>query len=159
MVLSPLARQVAALGLALSAVALSLAYPLRTYVAQQAAEAQAVVEQQELQERIDDLTAQVDALQDPAYVRIEAKRRLQYVQPSDTVYVVKLPESALTADDIVDELPATDTSSGVDDPATAPDANAGSEEDADTGVPAAIEEDPAPWYQQLWRTLSAGEGS
>jgi cell division protein FtsB len=90
---SPLTRQIVALGLALSVVALSLAYPIRTYLQQQAAEQAAVAEQHQLQGQIDDLKAQVVALKDPAYIRAEAKRRLQYVTPGDTVYVVKVPEA------------------------------------------------------------------
>lgn len=88
---SPLARQIVALGLALAVVALSLAYPLRGYLQQQAAEQQAVSDQHELEGQISDLKAQAAALKDPAYIRAEAKRRLQYVTPGDTVYVVTLP--------------------------------------------------------------------
>lgn len=146
---SPLARQIVALGLALSVVALSLAYPLRGYLQQQTAEQQAVVEQRDLEAQIVDLKAEITALKDPSYIRAEAKRRLQYVTPGDTVYVVKLPESvtgpaagagaadtAASPGSVIDAV----TSGTSDAPATAPDVS-GSQ----------------PWYASLWGTLSGGE--
>jgi len=140
---SPLTRQIVALGLALSVVALSLAYPLRGYLQQQAAEQQAVAEQQDLQTRIDDLKAEIAALKDPAYIRAEAKRRLQYVTPGDTVYVVKLPPSVTQP-----QTPAGD--------ATTPPAPDGAV-DAATDQPADPDA-PQPWYRSLWSTLSGTEG-
>jgi len=149
---SPLARQIVALGLALSVVALSLAYPLRGYLQQQTAEQQAVVEQRDLEAQIVDLKAEITALQDPSYIRAEAKRRLQYVTPGDTVYVVKLPESvtgpaagagaagaAASPGSAIDAV-TSGTSGTSDVPATAPDVS-GSQ----------------PWYASLWGTLSGGE--
>lgn len=129
---SPLARQVAALGLALCAVALSLAYPLRNYLQQQAAEAAAIAERAALEEQVVDLTAQQRALTDPAYIRVEAKRRLHYVDPDQTVYVIALPPSL--------------TGGG----------------DTDAAADAPGEEMPAahqPWYATLWDTLTDGADS
>lgn len=130
MVGSPLARQIVALGLALAAVALSLAYPLRGYVQQQAAEREALAAVQQLEAEKADLEAQVAALGDPAYIRAEAKRRLQYVSPGDTVYVVKLPKGVAAAESDGGPVLGAET---VDDTDDAP---------AD-----------APWYQTLWGTL------
>lgn len=171
-----------ALGLALCAVALSLAYPLRGYLQQRAAETQAVSEQHDLEAQIEDLNAQVAALKDPAYIRAEAKRRLQYVTPGDTVYVVKVPGAAGAADRH-DSSPTTDDGYDVDPSlaatgghtagapgtgtsatGTAPAANApdgtpngqtanGAAGDA-TGSPDGAN---APWYASLWGTLTGSD--
>lgn len=86
-----MARQLAALGLALCAVALSVAYPLRGYINAQNEQVVAAATQQQLESEIADLQAHKAALADPAYIKAEAKRRLQYVSPGDTVYVVRAP--------------------------------------------------------------------
>lgn len=124
------------LGLALCAVALSVAYPVRNYLSQRAQETAVVAQQHELEQQIVDLQARKAALQDPAYIKAEAKRRLQYVSPGDTVYVVKAPP-----------LP---TSSGA---ATATAAPAGAAGAAAAQAPAAA---PEPWYAALWDTLQNG---
>lgn len=149
--LSPLARQIVALGLALCAVALSLAYPLRGYLQQQAAEQQATAEQRDLEAQIADLEAQVVALKDPAYIRSEAKRRLQYVTPGDTVYVVKVPKAAGTQDfskglgDGYDVVPPGATAD------SAPSAATGAVRPGDASGAASGDE---PWYASLWGTLT-----
>ncbi|MEP6560300.1 MAG: septum formation initiator family protein [Nakamurella sp.] len=79
------------LGLVLCAVALSVAFPFKNYVQQRADLAQAVVAQQDLEQQRDELQARKDALNDPDYVAAEARRRLQYVTPGDTVFVVHAP--------------------------------------------------------------------
>ena len=89
---SKVARQIAVLGLVLSVIALSLAYPLRNYLGQRADLAAAVSRQHDLEQRIVELKIQQSALADPDYITAEAKRRLQYVRPGDTVYVVQAPE-------------------------------------------------------------------
>ena len=88
---SRLARQVVILGIVLCAVALSLAYPLRNYLDQRAALAATVAEQRTLEQQLAGLQQQQAALTDPDYLRQEAKHRLQYVIPGDTVYVVQAP--------------------------------------------------------------------
>jgi cell division protein FtsB len=72
-------------------VALTLAYPLRNYFEQRSALADVQAEQQALQQKISELEAQKAALNDPAYIAAEARRRLQYVAPGDTVYRIVLP--------------------------------------------------------------------
>ncbi len=88
---SALARQVAILGLVLCAVALSVAFPLRNYLEQRADLAAAVGSQQDLERQRAELQARKDALLDNDYVAAEARRRLQYVTPGDTVFVVHAP--------------------------------------------------------------------
>ena len=88
---SRLARQVAILGLVLCAVALSVAFPLRNFLQQRTELADAVVAQQSLEHQRDELQARKNALQDSVYVAAEARRRLQYVTPGETVFVVHAP--------------------------------------------------------------------
>ena len=106
---SALARQVAILGLVLCAIALSVAFPLRSYLAQRTELAQAVATQQDLELQRDELQARKIALEDPDYIAAEAKRRLQYVTPGDTVFVVHAPVLSTAADiaaaEAADDLP------------------------------------------------------
>ncbi|MEP6981880.1 MAG: septum formation initiator family protein [Nakamurella sp.] len=88
---SQLTRQIAVFGLVLAVVVVSLAYPLKNYLAQRADLAAAVEQQHQLDQRIAELQIQQAALDDPNYITAEAKRRLQYVKPGDTVYVVQAP--------------------------------------------------------------------
>lgn len=101
---SRLARQVAAVGLVLCAVALSVAFPLRGYLEQRGEQAAIVAEQRALEQTLADLEAQKVALQDPDHIRAEARRRLQWVSPGDTVFVVSAP--ALTEQAAPSGLPA-----------------------------------------------------
>ena len=78
----------------LCAVALSVAFPLRNYLEQRAELAAAVAAQQDLEQQRDELQARKDALLDTDYVAAEARRRLQYVTPGDTVFVVHAPRLA-----------------------------------------------------------------
>ena len=89
---SRLARQVAILGLVLCAVALSVAFPVRNYLEQRTELADAVASQQSLEQQRDELQARKNALQDASYVAAEARRRLQYVTPGETVFVVHAPD-------------------------------------------------------------------
>jgi cell division protein FtsB len=160
-VLSPLTRQIAALGLALCAVALSLAYPLRNYLEQQAAEQAAVAEQHDLERQIADLKAQQAALQDPAYIKSEAKRRLQYVSPGDTVYVVEVPAAATSSP----AIPGGAAGTGSDDAAGSGGANGngtgtnGGDGTNGTGAAPTSPAPSQPWYAAMWDTLEHGGGS
>ncbi|MEO7124601.1 MAG: septum formation initiator family protein [Nakamurella sp.] len=156
---SPLARQIVALGVALSVVALSLAYPLRGYLQQQAAEQQAVVEQLDLETQVGDLEAQISALKDPAYIRAEAKRRLQYVTPGDTVYVVKLPPALAAQSESASRAPGptaattTDGAANLDGAITAGQESPGAtvSQPGASITPGSTEAEP--WYKSLWGTL------
>ena len=105
---STLARQVAILGLVLCAVALSVAFPLRSYLEQRTELAQAVAAQQDLEQQRDELQARKVALYDPDYIAAEARRRLQYVTPGDTVFVVHAPALAPSAADDAAAAPTRD---------------------------------------------------
>jgi cell division protein FtsB len=163
-VLSPLARQIAAIGLALCAVALSLAYPLRGYLEQQTAERAAVAQRAALQQQITELQAQQAALEDPAYIRSEAKRRLQYVSPGDTVYVVKAPASSDSTDagsaaDGAGTAGSAGSTSGVaGSSGSAGSSSGGSSSGGSSSGGSASGGSAAtpPWYSGLWDTLAHG---
>ena len=91
---SQLIKQVAVLGLVFCAVALALAVPLRNYLAQRAELGVEVSKEQQLRVSLAAHDQEKGALSDPAYIAAEAKRRLQYVKPGDTVYVMHAPPLA-----------------------------------------------------------------
>jgi len=68
--------------------------PMREYVAQRGEIAQLEREQTQARERVAALEAERDRLQDPAYVAAEARRRLHFVMPGETAYVVLAPEES-----------------------------------------------------------------
>ncbi len=82
------------LALVFSAVAFAVAVPLRNYLAQRTELATTVSQEQHMRDQLAALQAQEAALADPAYILSEAKRRLQYVKPGDTIYVVHAPPLA-----------------------------------------------------------------
>lgn len=88
---SRLALNVAVLGLVFVAVAFILAVPLRNYFSQRNQLAAAVASEQAMTAEKTLLQQQKAALSDPNYLANEAKRRLQFVKPGDTVYVVHAP--------------------------------------------------------------------
>lgn len=81
----------AVLALVVGALALTLAVPLRTYVSQRQELAGTARTQAELTAEVAQLQGQLDQLDDPAYVRAQARERLQYVLPGQTPYEVQLP--------------------------------------------------------------------
>lgn len=84
-------RRAAIAALVVCALAFTLAVPLRTYLSQRAE----VAEQEELKEqltgRVAELQRKKAELADPAQIEAEARRRLRYVLPGETPYVVQLP--------------------------------------------------------------------
>ncbi|HEY2947776.1 MAG TPA: septum formation initiator family protein [Micromonosporaceae bacterium] len=73
------------------ALALGYTYPVRVYLTQQSDIAQVQSAQAAQRGRIGDLTEQVAKWQDDEYVRIQARRRLFYVQPGEIPLVVLRP--------------------------------------------------------------------
>jgi cell division protein FtsB len=73
------------------AVVLSVAVPLRNYLAQRGELADTVQQQEKLREQVDSLERRKAELSDPAQVEVEARNRLRYVRPGETPYVVQLP--------------------------------------------------------------------
>jgi cell division protein FtsB len=83
-----LTSRAAILAVVACAIALSLAYPLREYIAQRREIAQLRVQQRQEQEQVDQLTRQKQRLGDESYIRREARRRLHMCDPGAKCYVV-----------------------------------------------------------------------
>jgi cell division protein FtsB len=84
-------RRAAVFAIVVCALALSVAVPLRTYLGQR--DDVAVEEQRsaELRAQVKALEDRKAQLEDPAQVEAEARRRLRYVMPGETPYMVELP--------------------------------------------------------------------
>jgi cell division protein FtsB len=83
-----LTSRAAVLALVVCVIALSLAYPLREYVAQRAEIAQLREEQDRAQQSVADLQERSEQLRDPLYIEREARDRLHYRYPGERTYVV-----------------------------------------------------------------------
>jgi cell division protein FtsB len=90
-------RRAAVLALVVCAVVLSVAVPLRNYLAQRGALEDTVQQQERLREQVDGLEQRKAQLSDPAQVEVEARERLRYVRPGETPYIVPPPPSQLTS--------------------------------------------------------------
>jgi cell division protein FtsB len=126
-----LTGRAAVLGLAVCIVVLTLAYPMREYLAQRN-EIAHLTEQQRAQR------SQVSALEhrrrlwgDPAYVKAQARNRLQYVMPGEVGYVVIDPGRQQATPRA--GLPMTVSVRG--------------------------SSKSAPWYSQLWGTVQGADAA
>ncbi|MFL6116342.1 MAG: FtsB family cell division protein [Catenulispora sp.] len=124
---SGLTGRAAVLGLVVCTLVLSLVYPAKQYLGQRGAIERLAQQRSAAEQRVAVLTDQAGRLRDPAYVRAEARRRLQYVMPGDTVYVVITPGGGA--------------------PAVA----------GPTSVPRTVPKANQPWYAQLWDTVQAAD--
>jgi cell division protein FtsB len=88
-------RRAVVLALVVCALALTVAVPLRNYVAQRQELAAVSAQQQALAAEVEELTRERARLADPAEVSAQARSRLGYVAPGEVPYVVQLPPSAL----------------------------------------------------------------
>ena len=85
----------AIIAVVLSALALSYAYPLRTYLEQQAEINELTQEQSEQRERIAELKAERQKWEDPEYIKGQARERLMLVEPGEElVIIIDDPEGA-----------------------------------------------------------------
>ncbi|CAL9637791.1 hypothetical protein SUDANB95_06232 [Actinosynnema sp. ALI-1.44] len=87
-------RRAALLAMVVCALALSIAVPLRTYLAQREELREVTASQETLRAEVDRLEQRKHELADPAHLEAEARRRLHYVRPGETPYVVQLPGDA-----------------------------------------------------------------
>ena len=96
-----LTGRAAVLALVVCLLAISLAYPLREYLAQRGdiSGVRATVAQQE--KSVADLRSEQKRWQDPAYVERQARERLHFVMPGETSYVVLEPDEAPAPDGVV----------------------------------------------------------
>ncbi|TQN32927.1 cell division protein FtsB [Haloactinospora alba] len=83
-----LTSRAAILALVVCAIALSLAYPLREYIAQRSEIAQLRAEREETREKVEELRERRERLQDPDYIEREARSRLHYQYPGEHSYVI-----------------------------------------------------------------------
>ncbi|KID31988.1 cell division protein FtsB [Prauserella rugosa] len=84
-------RRAAVVAIVVCALAFTIAVPLRTYLSQRAEVSEQEARQKQLQEQVERLEQRQAELSDPAQVEAEAKRRLRYVMPGETPYIVQLP--------------------------------------------------------------------
>lgn len=117
----------AIVALVVSVLVLTLAYPMQEYLAQRSQLAAAEQEQAEQLQRIADLEIRKQKWNDPAYIRAQAGKRLQLVEPGVTVYYVKKDPEPVAAQPGPGGQPAGRTSS------------------------------KAPWYSQLWSSVQAAD--
>jgi cell division protein FtsB len=78
----------AVLAVVVCAIALSLAYPVREYIAQRRQIDQLEMQRQSLLARLRTLNAEQQRLADPAYIEQLARDRLHLCMPGETCYVV-----------------------------------------------------------------------
>src|SRR5690606_2403756 len=78
-----LTSRAAVLALLVCVIALSLAYPLREYIAQRARIAQLKEERERTREAVAELAERYEELRDPAYIEREARSRLHYQYPGE----------------------------------------------------------------------------
>ncbi|MCC3762993.1 septum formation initiator family protein [Glycomyces sp. TRM65418] len=83
-----ISRRAAVLALVLSALALSYAYPLRTYIEQRIEINRLEAEQAEQSERIEELEAERVKWDDPEYVKAQIRSSLLLVPPGEDLVIV-----------------------------------------------------------------------
>lgn len=109
----------------LAVLVVSVALPLREYLSQRAEIAKLQDKQAQAQARVTALEQEQSRLQDPAYIAAEARRRLHFVLPGETAYVLISPPGAQ------EEAGKTAAGGGAD------------------GAPGPA----APWYLEVWETV------
>jgi cell division protein FtsL len=77
------------------AIALSLAYPVREYIAQRQQIARLVAEQQMMQAQLRNLVAQRGQLADPGYIEHVAAEKLHMCFPGTQCYVIEDGQSVI----------------------------------------------------------------
>lgn len=101
----PVTVRAALLALVLALLALSLTYPVRRYFVQRDQIARVEAAEERQKDRISELEAQKERWKDPAYVKAQARQRLQYVEPGEVAYVII--DDPAAADDADDKRGAT----------------------------------------------------
>jgi cell division protein FtsB len=85
-------RRAAVVAIVVCALAFTIAVPLRTYLSQRTEVRDQQAQQAQLQQEVARLQGRKAELSDPAQIEAEARRRLRYVKPGETPYIVQLPE-------------------------------------------------------------------
>jgi cell division protein FtsB len=100
-----LTGRAAVLALVVCVLAISLAYPLREYLAQRGDIGGMRSQVAEQEKSVADLRAEQKRWQDPAFVERQARERLHFVMPGETSYVVLEPDEATAPDGVVASAP------------------------------------------------------
>ena len=101
----------------------SAALPVREYLSQRAEIAELAAANAAAGERVEELTAERERLDDPDHIAAEARRRLHFVMPGETAYIVVPAEPAAERDPAQDEpwySQLWDSVGAADRPASAP---------------------------------------
>ncbi|MCP2336798.1 FtsB family cell division protein [Actinomadura rupiterrae] len=85
---SALTGRAAILAVVVCAIALTLAYPVREYIAQRQEIADLEHKQSVAQKQVAELSQRKQRLTDKSYIEREAKRRLHYCMPDEKCYIV-----------------------------------------------------------------------
>jgi cell division protein FtsB len=101
-----LTGRAAVLGLVVCALVLSLAYPAKEFLAQRGEIGRLLQQQRDAEARVAALEERRRQLSDPAYVRAQARERLHFVLPGETVYVVVPPPADSGTGGETADLPA-----------------------------------------------------
>lgn len=88
------ARRAVVLAAVVCVLTLTIAGPVRTYIAQHTEMEQLAASEAELRRQIADLEQQKSKLADPAYIAAQARERLGFVMPGDIPFQVQLPSAA-----------------------------------------------------------------
>ena len=94
------------LALVVCMLAISLAYPLREYLAQRGDISEYEARVREQRTRVAELEKAQQRWSDPAYVEAQARQRLRYVMPGEIAYVVLEADDAPPQDGVVVKPPA-----------------------------------------------------
>ena len=81
----------------------SAALPVREFFSQRGEIAELAAANAAASDRVAQLTAQRERLDDPDHIAAEARRRLHFVLPGETAYIVVPPEPAAEPDPAEDE--------------------------------------------------------
>jgi cell division protein FtsB len=90
-----LTSRAAVLAVVICAIALSLAYPVREYIAQRRQIDELVAEQQMMQGQVKDLVAERDMYENPAYIEQMAEQELHMCLPKAQCYVIENGQSVI----------------------------------------------------------------
>jgi hypothetical protein len=121
---------------------LSLAYPAQRYLAQQSQIDELERAQRTQNSRIGALTERKERWDDPAYVRAQARKRLQYVKPGEVAYVIVGGKESSGGSPAGKNSESADSENGDE---AADDASPGRA--SSTGT----------WYSKLWSGVKAAD--
>jgi cell division protein FtsB len=102
-----LTSRAAVLALVLAVLAVSYAYPLRAWYDQHTRQSALEREAAELRTSVDDLEAELRLWDDPAYVRAQARERLNFVMPGEVGFIVVDEEGTTLPETTPEGIPVT----------------------------------------------------